>query len=841
MSGRWVVLKFGGTSVSTAACWSTIEARIKAVRAEGAKVLVVCSAIAGASDALEALLERAIDRPYDEQLSALRTAYAQLASELGVDGALVEGLFGDLDRLVLGASLIGERTPRLRARVLSAGELLLTRLGAAWLVERGVPAHWHDARLLLKAEHDAGAPAARRYLAARCGPQRDAGVEARLGESTVVVTQGFIASNAAGETVLLGRGGSDTSAALFAARLGAARCEVWTDVPGMFTANPAVVADARVLDELDYAEARELASTGAKVLHPGAVEPLMEHGIPLHIRCTREPDAPGTVVARMTSGGPRVAAISSRQGVALVSMDAASMWRTAGFLARVFGVFARRGISVDLVSTSETNVTVSLDPSDSGADAEAVAGLVAELSQHAEVRLLQGCASVSVVGRGIRRILHRLGPALSAFEERRVHLVSQSASDLNLTFVVDGAEAERLVRRLHQLLFPATAETTSKGTIEGQWWHAERAALLRVAAEGTPVYVYHRPTVRSAARALVGLAHVDRVFYAMKANANPGVLHILAEEGVGFECVSPGEVAMALEAVGGDASRVLFTPNFAGREEYAQALAQGVWTTLDDTYPLAHWPEVFAGRDILLRIDPGEGRGHHSHVRTGGAQSKFGIAADQLGEAARLAAAAGARVVGLHAHSGSGVLDPTNWRNTAGALLQALSLFEHVGRLDLGGGLGIPERPGQPPLDLARLDALLGEVKAARPNLELWLEPGRYLVAEAGVLLARVQQIKQKGSRTFVGVDAGMNSLLRPALYGAWHPIENLSRVDESPSLRADVVGPICETGDTLGSGRELAATDEGDILVIGNAGAYGRVMASSYNARPPAREGWIG
>jgi diaminopimelate decarboxylase/aspartate kinase len=163
--------------------------------------------------------------------------------------------------------------------------------------------------------------------------------------------------------------------------------------------------------------------------------------------------------------------------------------------------------------------------------------------------------------------------------------------------------------------------------------------------------------------------------------------------------------------------------------------------------------------------------------------------------------------------------------------------FSRIESLDIGGGLGVPARPDEAPLDLVVLGEMLGEVKRAYPQFKLWLEPGRYLVADAGVLLARVTQTKRKGSVRYVGVDAGMNSLIRPALYEAWHEIVNLSRLDESGGELVQVVGPICESGDVLGSNRRLPPCREGDVILIAQAGAYGAVMASHYNLRAPAEE----
>jgi len=200
--------------------------------------------------------------------------------------------------------------------------------------------------------------------------------------------------------------------------------------------------------------------------------------------------------------------------------------------------------------------------------------------------------------------------------------------------------------------------------------------------------------------------------------------------------------------------------------------------------------------------------------------------------------AAGGHITGLHAHLGSGILDPLAWPTLARLLA---GLAERAGPelrwIDLGGGLGQPERPGQPELDLAALQQGLAPVARALPGIEWRLEPGRYLVAEAGVLLAPVTQVRAKGHTVFVGVATGMNSLIRPALYGAWHPIVNLSRHPAPPDLFAQVVGPICESGDVLGRDRWLATPATGDVLLVGNAGAYGRAMASSYNLRPPAEE----
>lgn len=848
---RPVVLKFGGTSVASRARWEAIAAVVRDRLDAGEQPVVVCSAVSGISDQLVALADAAPRGGHEPLLAAITERHQQLADEMGLALDLVADELEQLRRLATGAALLEECTDAVRARILARGELLSTRMGAAWLRTIGVDVTWLDARDLLVSEPTSGA---RGWLQAHVLPGHDPAAVAALG-SGPVLTQGFIARNPAGQTVLLGRGGSDTSAALLASRIDAVRCEIWTDVPGMFTADPRQVGSARLLKQLGYAEAQEIATMGAKVLHPRAIAPVREARIPLHVRCTHAPEMPGTVVGPAAEGGAQVKAISSRKGIVMVTMETLGMWQEVGFLARAFTAFAEQGISIDAVSTSETSVTVTLDTAATEVDRVALQKVLAALPP-CNPRVREGCASVSLVGLGIRTILHKLASVLELFEEHRVHMVSQAASDLNLTVVVDEDQAPRLVQKLHALLFahreaddvlgptweqlftPTASEPGDEAGHEVPWWVTRRDALLALADAhpDRPVYVYDEATLRDRARSLVQLGAVGQVLYAIKANSHPDVLRVLREEGVGFETVSPGEIARVRSAH--PDAPVLFTPNFAARAEYVDALATpGVHVTLDNLHPLEAWPEVFRGQELFLRIDPGTGRGHHAKVRTAGHASKFGIPIESLDRVRALVDAAGARVVGLHAHSGSGVLDASAWQEIALLLGELASDFPHVHTLDLGGGLGVPTHPGQAPLDLARLDASLDEARSLRPELRLQLEPGRFLVAEAGVLLCRVTQRKTKGTLHYVGVDAGMHTLIRPALYGSRHHVVNLTRLGEDPGPPVTVVGPICESGDVLARDRRLPEPREGDVLLFATAGAYGAAMSSDYNLRPRAAE----
>jgi diaminopimelate decarboxylase/aspartate kinase len=852
---RWIVLKFGGTSVASLEGWRTI-AREAATRAAQHRVLLVCSALAGTTDALERAVAAARSGGGQEALAGIERAHRDLAAAAGLDPAgpalePLRSLLADAARLLQGVWLTGEAPPRLVARILAVGELAATRLGVAILGSLGVGARWVDARELLESSPHPLDPDERRYLAASVpaagAPDR---LDLAAGDAAVVVTQGFIARTPDGDTCLLGRGGSDTSAALLAALSGAGLLEIWTDVPGLFTADPKEVPGARLIRRIGYREARELASLGAKVLHPACLDPAARHGIPVAIRCTQQPEAPGTRIEGESEAHPAVTAVTCRRGGTLLSLSTFAMWDTPGFLARFFAPFDELGISVDLVGTSETAVSVTLDTLPGGVDGRLFRRLVAGLGELGEVQVIHPCAVVSIVGRRIRATLGEIAPALTAFQERPVHLISNSAEDLDLSFVVDEDEGAPLVQRLHDLLFAARGDDPRLGPtwerLRGApapgaaptWWERRREDLLVLARDGRARYVYDLATVRDRARRIrASLPAVGRFYYSMKANPHPAILEALHAEGFGIECVSIQEVEAARARLGVEAP-LLFTPNFCPAEEYARAAALGAELTVDGPQLCEDPRGVLRGRAVAVRLDPGWGAGHHHKVRTGGPSSKFGHPAEELDGLRAALDDAGARIIGLHAHLGSGILDPGAWPALA-RLLASLAARAGPGLrwIDLGGGLGVPERPGQPELDLEAVQAGLAPIAQALPGVELRLEPGRYLVAEAGVLLAPVTQVRRKGHAVFVGVVTGMNSLIRPALYGAWHPILNLSRHPAPPDVFAQVVGPICESGDVLGRDRWLAAPAPGDVLLIANVGAYGHAMASSYNLRPPAEE----
>ena len=311
------------------------------------------------------------------------------------------------------------------------------------------------------------------------------------------------------------------------------------------------------------------------------------------------------------------------------------------------------------------------------------------------------------------------------------------------------------------------------------------------------------------------------MFYALKANWHAGILRLFHEQGLGFECVSQPEVEHVMKTLPGlDRRKILFTPNFAPRAEYVWGLEQGIHVTLDNLHPVKLWPELFKGREVFLRIDTGYGRGHHDKVRTAGVNSKFGIPLFELDELERLLKTAQVKVVGLHAHTGSGVFTVENWKSVGDTLASLVQRFPDVRVVDVGGGLGVPERLGQQGVPLIELGGVLAALKQQHPKLTFWIEPGRYLVAEAGVLVAQVTQLKSKGEVHYIGIATGMNSLIRPALYGAHHEILNLSRLDDLATDVVNVVGPICESRRSARSRSPFAPDPGGRRVAAGNGGS---------------------
>ncbi len=375
--------------------------------------------------------------------------------------------------------------------------------------------------------------------------------------------------------------------------------------------------------------------------------------------------------------------------------------------------------------------------------------------------------------------------------------------------------------------------------------HAEDVPLARIAAQfGTPAYVYSKAALTRAWNDFTaGLAGRDAlVCYAMKANSNLAVLNTFARLGAGFDIVSGGELSRVI-AAGGDPHKVIFSGVGKRADEIAFALAQGIYCFNIESAPELERIDAIARRSgtqapVSFRVNPDVDAGTHPYISTGLKENKFGVEFNAaLALYRRAATLPGVRIAGIDCHIGSQLTDVAPLLE---ALDKMLGLIDALARdsivihhLDLGGGLGIRYENETPPDPRAYMREIIRRVGTRK--LKLMFEPGRNLVGNAGVLLTRVEHLKPAGEKNFAVIDAAMNDLLRPALYGVHHEIVAVND-SNAPLQRYDVVGPVCESGDFLGKARSLAIR-EGDLVAIMSAGAYGMVMASNYNTRPRAAE----
>ncbi|MGQ9628782.1 MAG: diaminopimelate decarboxylase [bacterium] len=360
---------------------------------------------------------------------------------------------------------------------------------------------------------------------------------------------------------------------------------------------------------------------------------------------------------------------------------------------------------------------------------------------------------------------------------------------------------------------------------------------------GTPLYVMEEAVIRERFRNLAGAIRYPklRIHYACKANTNISVLRVLMEEGSYIDAVSPGEIFLALEA-GFAPDRILFTGNNVTDREMLYALGRGVPINVDSLSQLRRYGKLNPGGTASVRINPDIGAGHHDHTITGGPRSKFGIYFDQVDRIKEIAREFRLKIRGVHMHIGSGILDPEPFLLGMRTLLKTAEEFDDLEFVDFGGGIGVPYRPEEKPLNLEDFGGRVGELfgewcRGYGKDLILAVEPGRYLVAEAGTLLARVNTVKITPHRRFVGTDSGFNHLVRPTMYGSYHPILVANKANEANTVATDVCGNICESGDLFARDRMLPEIEEGDLIAILNAGAYGFSMASNYNSRPRPAE----
>ncbi|MBO5654059.1 MAG: diaminopimelate decarboxylase [Candidatus Methanomethylophilaceae archaeon] len=362
---------------------------------------------------------------------------------------------------------------------------------------------------------------------------------------------------------------------------------------------------------------------------------------------------------------------------------------------------------------------------------------------------------------------------------------------------------------------------------------------------GTPVYVTDEQIVRENYRNIYNAFAQympTEVHYACKANTNLAILSILNQEGSHIDAVSIGEVLTCLKA-GFPAERIMYTGVNVSDEELAQVVQTGCRINLDSRSELERLAKITTDIPISFRITPGVASGHSEKVMTGGKGSKFGIPMNQVIDTYARAKDLGFDVNGIHAHTGSGGMTTDPFTDVVDVLCEMVNRIEEevnikLEFLDFGGGIGVPYRPHDPEADLNELAILITDTIQEETDIKtVALEPGRFIVCDSTVLLTKCVDIKEAGMKKFVGVDAGFNTLIRPAMYDSYHYVAVANKFNKAGVAKYEVVGPICESGDYIAHDRALPEMEEGDIVAVYCGGAYGFSMSSNYNSRPRCAE----
>lgn len=444
-----VVAKFGGTSVAD---FDAMNRSADVVLSDANVRLVVLSASAGVTNLLVALAEGLEPAERQAKLDAIRAIQNAVLERLANPAVIrdeIERLLENLAALAEAAS--AETSTALTDELVSHGELMSTLLFVEILRERQVAAQWFDVRKVMRTSDRFGRAEPDVAALSELATQQ---LAPRLSEG-LVITQGFIGSESKGRTTTLGRGGSDYTAALLGEALHATRVDIWTDVPGIYTTDPRVVPAAKRIDEIAFEEAAELATFGAKVLHPATLLPAVRSDIPVFVGSSKDPKAGGTLVCNETANPPLFRALALRRKQTLLTLHSLNMLHSRGFLAEVFGILARHNISVDLITTSEVSVALTLDTtgSTSTGDTLLTQSLLMELSALCRVEVEENLALIALIGNDLSKACGVGKEVFGVLEPFNIRMICYGASSHNLCFLVPGTEAEQVVQKLHHNLF----------------------------------------------------------------------------------------------------------------------------------------------------------------------------------------------------------------------------------------------------------------------------------------------------------------------------------------------------------------------------------------------------
>ena len=802
------VLKFGGTSVGTAERIQGLSRIIPTTE----PVIVVLSAMAGVTNGLV------------ESINLANQGKAQMAKDklkevekMHMDAC--DNLFASPNFKMKGKEFIKKIfeddvsklesiSPKAEKEIVSLGEILSTNLFQFYLSEQGVESALVPALSFMRVDKD-GEPDYY-YIAESLDRLLDScrGIN-------VIVTQGFICRNSKGEIDNLKRGGSDYSAAIIGNAIGADEVQIWTDIDGFHNNDPRYVKGTIPIRQLSFDEAAELAYFGAKILHPSTIHPCRQKGIPVILKNTLNPTDFGTVITSHQQEGD-IKAIAAKDGITAIRIKSLRMLMAHGFLKKVFDVFDEFKTPVDLITTSEVAVTLTID------NTQNLESILKALKAFSSVEVVPNQTIICVVGDFVAEKPGAAYRVLSALREIPIGQISYGGSSHNITLLIDSDNKVTALQALQSVL-----------TIQ---------SLADTQAVETPAYRYNlrllNETIEVAKKEASRYGY--SLHFAVKANSNPRILDTIAKQGLGADCVSGNEVKAALES-GFKPESIVFAGVGKTNDEIELAIRNGIQCIhIESLEELRVVNQIASDKQyvmpIALRLNPNLDAGTHKHITTGTSTNKFGFSSTELSEALKLLPSLhGLWLIGFHFHIGSQINDLSKFEQLA---LYANRVYADNKHLDLtyinlGGGLGIDyDTPEVNPIsDFAGYFKTFADSLDLPEGVSVHFEPGRSLVGPCGELVTRVLYVKEGQERFFAVVDAGMNNLIRPALYQAKHSIYCVNH-NGSEQMKYDVVGPICESSDTFATGIMLPRLTRGDLLAIRSAGAYGESMSSRYNLR---------
>jgi bifunctional diaminopimelate decarboxylase / aspartate kinase len=641
------------------------------------------------------------------------------------------------------------------------------------------------------------------------------------------VIPGFSGVTPSDHTFLIGRGGSDTSGAILANGLNASRYYIWTDVEGVYSMDPRIIYNKesiRLIKKLDYQSAKEMAGMGAKVLHPYCINPCYKKNIPIEIKNTFNSNESGTEIYNYQNNND-IYGILIQKDVTLFKIYSMSMWHNHGFVNDIFEKFKDYKVDVNIINTSEFDITTSTNDTDSNK----LLLLKQKLEEKYQVELITNIGIINIVGNNLIAN-DKIKDIFEYLKDKNIYISNFSSNKKTLSFGVDsdnqGLNLIKMTNDIHNIVYSYNNFDINTQSIDVE--KVIKEIKLKEIDLSRPHYYYDLDILSNNVKRLLEMKSVDKVYYAVKANFNPDILRYLSKYDIGFETVSIEEIVYLRGLkINND---ILYTPNYCDLGDYVKARDYDVKIVVDNLSVIYDYPKIFENSSIGLRVDLNYAHGHHDKVKTQGKKSKFGISyldlINNLDKIKEICNVFNINVNFIHTHMGSDINDYKNWVKIANKM-ETLSYYirdissENL-TIDIGGGFNQN-------VNLEKLDSELLKIK--NNNIKFVIEPGRFIVANSGCIIGKVTQLKNKEDIKYIGTNIGMNMLIRPTLYNAIHPVYFDSELTDKKNI-VTVVGSICESGDVLI--KELTTYKNikiNDIVIVMNTGAYGESMKSNYNS----------